>query len=398
MAKRRPNNDGGYGIRTVHGKERHYRTLTVAGQPRRYFYGETEEEATAKYDEARRRMRAGLPIKDSKRTVGEWTTYWIENVMDDDENRASTNERDAGMMRKHVVRNPLGEISLDALKVSDIRAWKKGLMASGLTADSSRNKAFQILRKVLEAAKADRLLAENPLTQVEAPSIEEKEMHALEASEAKRLYAALAGSQFLPVAMLVGFTGLRRGEAIALRWQDVDFERQEIKVCQTASDRYGIGPVKTKKSRRKIPMSPLVERILRAQRKKQREQRVAARNVWVETGLVFNTDEGKVLGSRNTLRAITSAAKRAKLENVNVHALRHTAATALIESGVADKAVADLMGHTDTRTTAKYTHPSDDYKRQSMKALGEWVDVSGLDDDDEGPAEVSGPRLIDVRT
>ena len=153
----------------------------------------------------------------------------------------------------------------------------------------------------------------------------------------------------------------------------------------------GYGPTepKTRKSRRTTPLPAYVATLLKAQRTRQLEERLRAGNAWNETGYVFTTELGQPFNPRNTLRAVVNAAKKAGLENVNVHALRHTVATLLIEGGVPDKAVADLMGHTDTRMTSHYVHPSQRLEREAMEGLS--AVVSGVATRVAVPIAVVGP-------
>lgn len=116
-------------------------------------------------------------------------------------------------------------------------------------------------------------------------------------------------------------------------------------------------------------MSDYVATVLKTQRKKQLEDRRRAGTVWTETGYVFTSETGTPLDPRNTLRAVTNAGEKAGLGHINVHALRHSVATMLLESGVHDKAVADILGHSDTRMTARYTHTSNRYARDAMTGL-----------------------------
>lgn len=270
------------------------------------------------------------------------------------------------LLSTHVIGQPVGAIALDRLKPTDIEAMIVGLR-SGM-ASSTVYKVFMVLRLSLDDAVRDGLLAVNPMQKVRPPAIESEEVRHLSADEVGLLFTALQGSQYEAIVRLLAFSGLRKGEAIGLRWVDVDFDRRTFKVVLTLS---GFGPTepKTKKSRRTLEMSEYLTTLLETQRMKQLEDRVRAADVWTETGYVFTSETGTPLDPRNTLRAVTKAGEKAGLGHLNVHTLRHSVATMLLEAGVHDKAVADILGHSDTRMTARYAHTSDRYAREAMSGL-----------------------------
>ena len=109
---------------------------------------------------------------------------------------------------------------------------------------------------------------------------------------------------------------------------------------------------------------------MRRHRTAQLEERVRAANIWQDTGHVFTTETGRPADPRNVLRAITTAAQKAGLDGVNVHTLRHSAATHWLENGTHLRAVADLLGHSSTRITGDvYAHTATSRVR-AMDVLG----------------------------
>jgi len=137
--------------------------------------------------------------------------------------------------------------------------------------------------------------------------------------------------------LLVG-TGLRRDEALALTWADLDLVAGAMRVTGTLSRVGGelvVTAPKTAKSRRTVPLPSPVVASLRAHHVRQATERLRAGSEWAERNLVFGSRVGTPLDPRNALRALTAAANRAGLEHVGLHTLstRHSAATALIPSG-----------------------------------------------------------------
>ncbi len=187
------------------------------------------------------------------------------------------------------------------------------------------------------------------------------------------LLKAAEGLRYRPVLALIAATGLRRGEALALRWEHINLKDGTLRVAATLS-RVGhqlvITEPKSPRSRRTVPLSPVVVQLLRAQRAAQAAERLRAVNQWTDTGLVFTTEFGTPVEPRNILRTIELAAAKAGLENVGVHTLRHSAAVAWLEDGVHIKAVADLLGHSSISITGDiYGHTSDATTRMAIDGL-----------------------------
>ncbi len=189
------------------------------------------------------------------------------------------------------------------------------------------------------------------------------------------MLAAAAGTRYLPILTVIATTGLRKGEALALKWTDVDLDGGVLRVRGTLSrinGRLVITEPKTDKSRRRLPLRGTAAAVLREHRAAQLEERMKAANVWTDTGHVFTTETGQPMDPRNVLRAITTAAKKAGVVGVNVHTLRHSAATHWLENGIHLRAVSDLLGHSSTRITGDvYAHTSDDAANLAMDVLGE---------------------------
>jgi integrase len=156
---------------------------------------------------------------------------------------------------------------------------------------------------------------------------------------------------------------LRRGEALALRWADVDLDGGVLRVVATLARIDGqqlVSAPKTAKSRRMLRVSPGVVELLRAHRRAQAAERLAAGSQWQDHGLVFATEMGRPVKPRNLCRALTVAASRAGVDGVGVHTLRHSVATVMLEDGHGLKTVSEMLGHSSVAITGDiYQHVSD---------------------------------------
>jgi site-specific recombinase XerD len=131
-----------------------------------------------------------------------------------------------------------------------------------------------------------------------------------------------------------------------------------------------ISDPKSERARRTVPLSPAIVAMLHKHKASQAAERLRAANQWQDSGLVFTTELGAPVDSRNFLRVMEAAAKAAGVESDDVHALRHSAAVRWLESGVHIKAVADLLGHSSIAITGDiYGQTSDNTARSAVEHL-----------------------------
>ncbi len=356
------------------------------GQRKRVaFYAPTQKAVKAKMKAARERIDAGAPPKDATTTVATWMRHWRDTTLAVSDRKLSTKELYATLSRTHLEPAPFGEIGLDRLKPSDVEKLiltmrskmkpARGADAETVRAlsDSTIRSTYTALRAGLDAAVRDGLLGRNPAALVKRPGVERHEARHLDAADVMAVLKAAEDSRYHTALVLIASTGLRRGEALALRWTDLDLEAGLLKVAQTigrVGDKLVISEPKTARARREVPLSSSIVTLLKKHRIAQLEERMLAANKWTESGLVFTTALGTPVDPRNLTRVVEVAAKRASTEGVGVHTLRHSAATAWLEAGVHIKAVGDLLGHSSVAITGDiYGHTSDDTARAAVDGL-----------------------------
>jgi integrase len=239
--------------------------------------------------------------------------------------------------------------------------------------DATIRQVYTVLRAGLDGAVRDGLLAKNPAAAVKRPGIVRREARHASAVDVNKLLLCADGLRYRDVLVLIAATGLRRGEALALHWSDVDLDAGMLAVRGTLGRVGGnlvITEPKTDRSRRTVPIAPPLAAMLRAQRADQDAERAAARDQWQENGLVFATEFGTPVDPRNILRTIQISARKAGISGIGVHTLRHSAAVIWLESKVHIKAVADLLGHSSIAITGDiYGHTSDDTARAAVEGL-----------------------------
>jgi integrase len=228
---------------------------------------------------------------------------------------------------------------------------------------------------VLDTAVRDGALASNPAAVIRRPRVTSKEApHLTPPQVAERLRGA-QGSRYAPLFALLVHSGLRRGEALALQWSDVDLAKGMLRVLGTLSRIEGellVTEPKTAKSKLFVRISAPAERLLRDLRAGQAEERTRAGSAWRETGFVFTTEFGEPCDPRNALRALRAVATRAGLPRAGLHTLRHSAASVMLNAGVPLKVVSEILGHSSIAITGDiYGHVSPDVSREAMDLLGD---------------------------
>ncbi len=227
---------------------------------------------------------------------------------------------------------------------------------------------------------------------VRRPRVTPKEATFLEPHQINALLDSARDSRYEPLFQLLLHTGLRRGEALALTWDDVDLEARLMRVRGTlvrVNGELKVLEPKSAKSRRSVPLSEPASEILIRIRQRTQSDRLRAVQLWVDSGHVFVTDIGEPCDPRNALRALTVAARRAGLEGVGLHTLRHSAASVMLSQRVPLHVVSQILGHAGISITADvYGHIAPDVSRSALDVLGHALTTSPADSPD--PVSAAG--------
>ena len=366
MASRRAAGEGSVHKRKQGGWQGSTTVGVVAGQRRRKtVYGATQREVLEKLAAIRRTLDSGLPVGTGRPlSLADYLESWLNDTLPSTV-RPSTAASYTSLTRQHIIPG-LGHHRLDKLTAVHIRAFLKG-KGSETSARTGRPLSARtiqylhaVLRLALEQARRDDLVVRNVAGLVAGPRVQRVEIKPLTPGEAAQLFAHATSDRLAPLWLLVTALGLRRGEALALHWQDVDLERRHLQVKATLQ-RLGGTLVreqmpKTKSSRRALPLPQLVVEALQTHRASQVQERLAA-PVWADDALVFTTSVGTPLEPRNVLRSFHALCDRADVRRVRIHDLRHAAASFMLLQGVDMRVVMGTLGHSRLATTSDlYTH------------------------------------------
>lgn len=271
-----------------------------------------------------------------------WLTEYAEPRL-----KESTLESYQRHFRLHLV-PALGRYQLTSITTGRIEELVNELLAQGL-APKSVNNALVPLKLCLKHAQRWGYLTANPAEPVQRVPVPHQEMRALSVDEVKRLLAAADPDAWL-LLTLACFTGLRRGELLALQWGDVDWRKAQLSVRRSLWKGKFIGP-KTKNAIRTVDLAPKVAAALREAKPVRPADELAGQ-------LIFSAANGQPLEPDNMVkRRFLPALERAELPRVRFHDLRHTYASLLIQTGEHPKYVQAQLGHASITTTLdRYGH------------------------------------------
>lgn len=332
----------------------------ATGRRQRHYKGgfRTRREAEAYKAQVLAELQRGTFVEPAKMTVGEFLERWLRDYAEVSV-RPSTLESYRALVRRHLI-PALGKIPLAKLQPIHLQEMLARKQQEGLSARSVRY-LYSLMREALGHAVKWQLLGRNVAEAVDPPKLERAEREVLTEEQARALLEGIEDLRLLVPVSLALLGGLRRGECLGLRWEDVDQEEGRIYIRQTLEYVPGKGLVfgrpKTPKSRRAVDMPPLVFTILRRWRKQQARERLAAGPLWKDSGLVCTAEDGGPLDPDRVTKAFAKVVKALGLPAITFHGLRHTHATLLFKQGTHPKLVQERLGHSQIGITLDlYSH------------------------------------------
>jgi integrase len=304
-------------------------------------------------------------------TVGEYLERWLMNCVRGTV-RPSTFEGHKHMVRPYIV-PALGRLKLKDLNPAHVRGLYCEKLDSGLSTATVR-KLHSILRKALKQAVLDGLVPRNVCDAVKPPKAERKEISPFDREQAKALLEVASGDRLEALYVLAIHTGMREGELLGLKWEDVDLERGVLRLRHGLVREGGkttLGDLKTPKSRRSVRLTRAAAGTLRSHLERQLEEMERIGSLYQPGGLVFATEIGTLINPSNLRnRSFKPLLKRAGLRDNCFHDLRHTCATLLLLQGTHPKLVQELLGHaTIAMTLDTYSHFLPSMGDQTVKAM-----------------------------
>lgn len=374
--------------------------LTTAGTHRRVrIYAATREAARRKLTRLIEQSDQGIPVASAAWTVQEYLGYWLRTVVLQ-ERRPKTYQGYEGVVRLHLVPG-LGRKRLAKLTAQDVRVFltrlrrecqccKNGSDAQRKEPQCCARKGGQccqstlsprmvqfvhaVLRNALECAVREEVIPRNAARLVKIAAPQYAVNRGLTAPQAQAVLNAAQTQRLGALYVLALFLGLRRGELLGLRWEDVDLDGGKLEVVHTLQRVGGalqLVPPKTQGSRRTVPLPLVCVEALREHKRRQFRERSDAWPDWEDHGLVFASRRGTPMEPDNLRRSWSVIRAGAGLSGVRFHDLRHTCVTLLLDLGVPPHVVREIVGHSAIEVTMTiYAHASLDEKRKALGKLG----------------------------
>jgi integrase len=323
----------------------------------------------------------------SEETVGEYLTRWL------DIKKTMTIEAETVLgyrQRADHIQRDLGTIPLKQLTPIDIQAFYAHLTEDRHLSARTVNFTHTVLKMALQDAVEWGVILRNPAAKAKAkarPGLRTQTLRIPTPEEMAQLIRANRQTRWYPLWVWFVVTGSRLGEALALQWQDIDWEKGQVTIRRALSGDAARRILKHPKSAsgvRTLQMGPKLTRILQEHARNQQDWQRLAGSQWVESGHVFTTQQGKLLGKRNIERAFKQALARAALPDaIRIHDLRHGSATQWLSAGVNPKLVSERLGHSNVAFTLQvYGHV---LPHEESRLVGPMEDA--LLDSPESPAD-----------
>jgi integrase len=345
---------------------------TIPGGKVRYVYGKTQQEALKKLREEMTRAESGLMPEAGSTTLGNYLDWWLENIVRNKvAHRTYHNYR--SQVRNHIL-PALGKKKLKTLKLDDLENLYRSISNSGLSSATVRY-VHSVLRRALNHAMFRGLVSRNVADGASLPRLDRKESKTLSPEELNRFLKAASGDPLKALYDIAVTCGLRQGELLGLRWEDVDLEARTLKIrrqLQRSRDGSGLILVPTKnKKNRLIRLGDNIVKSLKAHQERQVEQIASARGHWRDPEVVFASTIGTPLDPSNLVdRSFKPLLKQAELPAIRFHDLRHTCATLLLSEGVPVKVVQEILGHSSISITMDvYSHVLPDMQEQAAAVM-----------------------------
>jgi integrase len=297
-------------------------------------------------------------------TLAEFAEFWIETEAPDTV-RATTVATYAWLLRRYVLPS-LGGRRLNAISSEEVTRWQAAMRQQSYSTNTIR-RARGVFHLTMGHAIRHRYISDNPVSRVKPPKRDMEEetqvrdpLSREEAIEYLRLSRGTSLDLFVRLCLCLG---LREGEALGLKYSDIDLDAGTLRIARTLKEGTRVLPdgtgltcpvvnaPKTKNSRRELRMSPPVVEALERHRREQHKARFKVGSAWQDDGWVFTNGMGGAVWASNVYQKYRRFTKKCGLRYVRIHDLRHTCAVLMLVSGLRLEAVSQALGHSSIAIT-----------------------------------------------
>lgn len=318
---------------------------------------------------------------------------WITNYKPD--LKVTTRESYELYINVHIKGSEIGKIPLNKLKTTDLQKFYNAKLKcecknqkQNLSPTTVRYINI-IIKGALRQAVNNRMINENVSDGVVLPKKNKVEIIPLTKDEVIRFLEVAKSDRLYTLYLLEMMTGLRRGEILGLKWEDVDFKERRIKVIHNlyrvnntdkdVNSKYKMVLLtpKTESSKRIIPLNQLMVDALLQHKKEQEREKKLYEDGYRDLGMVFCKPDGDYISPREFLRQYQRLLHKAGLERKRFHDLRHTVASLLINANENPKVIQQLLGHSTISTTLDiYAHVMEQTINKSVDNLCDQLELN----------------------
>lgn len=392
------------------GKDGHWHGRVTVGrkddgsEDRRHVMSKSKAKVVAKVRASERlRDEARVPKAGRAWTVAKWLLHWLEEI-------ARPNIRDSSYqayrtaITKHLL-PAIGGVRLDRIEPEQIEAVYRRMTDAGAK-PATVHQVHRTLRTALGEAERRGHLGRNPAQLVRPPRIQPELVEPFTLDEIQRVLSAAKERRNGARWAIALALGLRQGESLALRWDDVDLETKSLRVratrlrpvyehgcegdcgrsagyCSQRRQTNGIiGATKSAAGNRVVGLPDELVSLLKDHRRTQFEERIRAGSLWEEGGWVFTTLAGRPISPNSDYHEWRALLERAGVRHARLHDARHSAAAVLLVLGVPERTVMSIMGWSSTSMAARYQHVTDPIRREVANRVGGLLFSEGRDQAD----------------
>ncbi len=333
-------------------------------QVRKYASAKTKKELGEKLEKLRITYQPNF-LDTSAQNFGDFLDSWLEDV-----SRTKTEGTYKSYLYARRYLKPLDNVEIKRLGPQHFN----NLLGEIMEEDKGRTAelVYSVAHVALQKAVRWRLISVNPVSLVDKPKYEKAPVVYWTVAQIKQFLKVARDHKHYPLYFFMLSTGCRIGEALALKWEDIDWDNNMVAIQRKLGwDRKGkpyFSDPKSAKSRRALVIPDSVMKVLKHEQEFPRTKR---RRDFKDNGLVFSTNTGKVLTPSNLIKqSLEPLAKKAGLPRITLHQLRHSAASALLAAGVGLKQVSEMLGHSSVAITGDiYAHVDISLRRQTAEVM-----------------------------
>ena len=339
--------------------------------------GNNKRKAQQKFRELMAELEKEYDSAYSQMLFTDWLNKWMKQKKN--EVRANTYECYLLFLEKHILPHfEPKKYTLSGITAQDLQEYYNTKLDEGLSVCTMKKHSAILHGALAEAYKKD-MIAANPADKVTLPRKKKFYGQSYSVEEVQQLLSVLNDDPIRPAVILAVMYGLRRSEAVGLRWKDIDFKNKTMTICNTVTRMatvHELEETKNESSHRTLPLIPGTEEYLQSLRREQKETMLLCGNRFDDSCHVCTWPDGRSLQPDYVSQHFNQVLKKNNFRVIRYHDLRHTAGSMLLQKGIDIKTIQHFLGHSQPSTTVNiYLHSISNGTVDAANAIGSMVNV-----------------------